>query len=106
MEGVLIRAAVSACLIPDSSRTSPSQGNRGIGIREQQALAGGLIEAIVHFLTTYQLFWISWASSCFSTDWKPARARYSRVFSSPHIAPRPSPPCARDTVMQCMQETV
>jgi hypothetical protein len=32
--------------------------------------------------------------------------RYSRVFSSPHIAPRPSPPCASETVMQCMHEIV
>ena len=57
-------------------------------------------------VTTYQLFWMSCASSCFSTDEKPARCRYSRVFSSPHIAPRPSPPCASETVMQCMHDTV
>ena len=60
----------------------------------------------VHFLTTYQLFWMSWASSCFSTTRNPARSRYSRVFSSPHMAPSPSPPCARDTVMQCIHDTV
>src|SRR5262245_17059523 len=59
-----------------------------------------------YFLTTYQLFWMSWASSCFSTVRKPARARYSRVFSSPHIAPSPSPPWASETVMQCRHETV
>jgi 2-methylcitrate synthase len=64
-------------------------------------------ERIMDFRTTYQLFWMSCASSCFvSTERKPAPARYSRVFSSPHIAPSPSPPWASDTVMQCMHETV
>src|SRR5690606_4206663 len=59
-----------------------------------------------HFLTTYQLFWMSCASRCVSMLRKPARPRYSRALGSPHIAPRPSPPCASDTVMQCMHETV
>src|SRR5690606_15860171 len=59
-----------------------------------------------HFVTTYQLFWMSCARRFVSTVRKPARARYSRAFSSPHIAPSPSPPCASDTVMQCMHETV
>ena len=27
-----------------------------------------------------------------------------RLISLPHIAPRPSPPCANDTVTQCMHE--
>ena len=41
---------------------------------------------------------------CTSTDVNPASARSSRAFCSPHIAPSPSPPCASDTVMQCMHE--
>ncbi len=36
-----------------------------------------------HFLTTYQLFCMSCASSCFSIELKPVLARYSPVFSSP-----------------------
>ena len=55
--------------------------------------------------TTYQLFWMSCASWCVSIDLKPARVRYSRVSCSPHIAPRPAPPCASETVIQCMHET-
>ena len=39
-----------------------------------------------------------------STEPNPASASSSRAFCSPHIAPRPSPPCASETVMQCMQE--
>ena len=46
----------------------------------------------------------SCSSRCTSIDEKPASARSSRAFSSPHIAPRPSPPCASETVMQCMHE--
>ena len=57
-----------------------------------------------YFRTTYQLFWMSCLSWWVSTVRKPAFSRYSRVFSSPHMAPNPSPPCARDTVMQCMVE--
>jgi hypothetical protein len=57
-----------------------------------------------HFVTTYQLFWMSCARRCVVIERKPAFCRYSRVFSSPHMAPRPSPPCASDTVMQCMHE--
>ena len=41
---------------------------------------------------------------CTSTEVNPASARSSRAFCSPHIAPSPSPPCASDTVMQCMHE--
>jgi hypothetical protein len=59
-----------------------------------------------HFLTTYQLFWMSWSRRWVSTERKPAFSRYSRVLSSPHMAPNPSPPWARETVMQCMQEIV
>jgi predicted permease len=43
-------------------------------------------------LDVYLPYWQSWDSSCFSTDRNPARWRYSRVFSSPHMAPSPSPP--------------
>ena len=46
----------------------------------------------------------SCSSRCTSIDEKPASARSSRAFCSPHIAPRPSPPCASETVMQCMHE--
>ena len=46
----------------------------------------------------------SCSSSCTSTDEKPASASSSRAFCSPHMAPRPSPPCASETVMQCMHE--
>jgi Transcriptional regulatory protein, C terminal len=56
-----------------------------------------------HFVTTYQLFWMSCARRCVVIERKPAFCRYSRVFSSPHIAPSPSPPCASETVMQCMR---
>jgi hypothetical protein len=59
-----------------------------------------------HFVATYQLFWMSWASRCVATRRSPAFSRYSRVLTSPHMAPRPSPPCARETVMQCMHEIV
>src|SRR5215469_7796892 len=36
----------------------------------------------------------------------PASAKNSNAFCSPHIAPRPSPFLASETVMQCMVETV
>ena len=41
---------------------------------------------------------------CTSTEVNPASPRSSRAFCSPHIAPSPSPPCASETVMQCMHE--
>jgi hypothetical protein len=64
------------------------------------------VEFAAHFVTTCQLFWMSCASRCVVIERKPAMCRYSRVFSSPHIAPRPAPLCASETVMQCMQEIV
>lgn len=45
-----------------------------------------------YFVTTYQLFCMSCARRCVTTERKPALCRYSRVFFSPHIAPSPSPP--------------
>src|SRR5215471_9326398 len=36
----------------------------------------------------------------------PASCKYCTANSLPHMAPRPSPPCANDTVMQCMHEIV
>ena len=41
-----------------------------------------------------------------STEAKPASLSIFRAVSSPHIAPRPIPPSARETVMQCMHDTV
>src|SRR6516225_3350513 len=41
-----------------------------------------------------------------STEVKPASLSISRAVCSPHIVPRPMPPWARETVMQCMHEAV
>jgi hypothetical protein len=41
-----------------------------------------------------------------SIEVKPASVSISWAFCSPHIVPRPIPPSARETVMQCMQEMV
>jgi len=41
-----------------------------------------------------------------STEVKPASPSIFRAVCSPHIVPRPIPPSARETVMQCMHETV
>src|SRR5215471_18323331 len=41
-----------------------------------------------------------------SMEVKPASRSISRAFCSPHIAPRPIPSSARETVMQCMHEIV
>lgn len=36
----------------------------------------------------------------------PASFSISLAFSRPHMAPSPMPPCAKDTVIQCMHEMV
>jgi hypothetical protein len=41
-----------------------------------------------------------------SMEVKPASLSICRAFCSPHIVPRPIPPAARETVMQCMHEMV
>ena len=46
-------------------------------------------------------------STCLvSTSVNPAAASIRRAVCSPHMVPRPMPPAARETVMQCMQEMV
>ena len=40
------------------------------------------------------------------TETKPASASIVRAVCSPHMVPRPIPPSARETVIQCMHETV
>lgn len=41
-----------------------------------------------------------------SMEVNPASRSISRAFCSPHMAPRPIPSSARETVMQCMHEMV
>ena len=87
------RAPTSRSATRASASTRPSRrcrGARGGGERQGRT-------------TKYALNG-SCSRRCTSTEVKPASASSSRAFCSPHIAPRPSPPCASETVMQCMHE--
>jgi hypothetical protein len=81
-------------------RRSSSSDPRYSNMRRLTPRLGGrpVIGYLAHFVTTYQLFWMSCARRRVVIKQKPAFCKYSRVLSSPHMAPRPSSPCASDTV--------
>ena len=66
----------------------------------------GLLESAQLLVAMKYVLAMSPSTCAASIEVKPASLSISRAFCSPHIVPRPIPPSARETVMQCMHETV
>jgi hypothetical protein len=81
------------------SRCNPPTGTGGAPSRRGPLGSAQPLVAMKYVLT------MSPSTCAVSIEVKPASVSISWAFCSPHIVPRPIPPSARETVMQCMQET-
>ncbi len=91
-----------------SSEWLPSAryGHSGIADIERSDDRFSHAEADQLSLQTKNTFIGSCGSSFTSTLPNPARVSIDCARSTPQQAPRPAPPCASETVMQCMHEIV